>query len=69
MQVEEEEEEQCSPVSVLDRPFEDDDRHADDDDGDNGIDRFDLECTYAFGQSTFSLNSFQLNFVPFPYAL
>ncbi|MFQ6660489.1 hypothetical protein Gotur_028993 [Gossypium turneri] len=49
-QVEEEEEEQCSPVSVLDRPFEDDDRHADDDDGDSGIDRFDLESTYEFVQ-------------------
>ncbi|MBA0642252.1 hypothetical protein Goklo_026675 [Gossypium klotzschianum] len=49
-QVKEEEEEQCSPVSVLDRPFEDNDRHADDDDGDSGIDRFDLESTYAFVQ-------------------
>ncbi|PPS10374.1 hypothetical protein GOBAR_AA10268 [Gossypium barbadense] len=28
----------------------DDDRHADVDDGDNGIDCFDLECTYAFVQ-------------------
>ncbi|XP_039021690.1 uncharacterized protein LOC120153896 [Hibiscus syriacus] len=51
----EEEEEQCSPVSVLDCPFEDDDRHVDadddeDDDGDNGMDRFDLECTYAIVQ-------------------
>ncbi|XP_038990747.1 uncharacterized protein LOC120113772 [Hibiscus syriacus] len=52
---EEEEKEQCSPVSVLDCPFEDDDRHvaADDEedhDGDNGMDRFDLECTYAIVQ-------------------
>ncbi|GMJ12057.1 TON1 Recruiting Motif 28 [Hibiscus trionum] len=49
---EEEEEEQCSPVSVLDRPFEDDDGHVDDedDDGDSGMDRFDLEGTYAIVQ-------------------
>ncbi|KAG8483869.1 hypothetical protein CXB51_022582 [Gossypium anomalum] len=47
-----EEEEQCSPVSVLDPPFEDDDdRHvnvADDD----GNDSFDLECSYAVVQRT-----------------
>ncbi|GMI84769.1 TON1 Recruiting Motif 28 [Hibiscus trionum] len=42
----EEEEEQCSPVSVLDRQFEDDDRHVDDDDDDDD----DLECTYAIVQ-------------------
>ncbi|KAK8542098.1 hypothetical protein V6N13_137337 [Hibiscus sabdariffa] len=51
---EEEEKEQCSPVSVLDRPFEDDDRHVDDededDDDDSGMDRFDLESTYAIVQ-------------------
>lgn len=51
MQVEEEEEEkeQCSPVSVLDSPFEDDDdRPVDDDDDENN-----LECSYAIVQSMF----------------
>ena len=38
---EEEEKEQCSPVSVLDPPFQDDDEGHDDEDG------FDLECSYA----------------------
>ncbi|XVE96484.1 hypothetical protein REPUB_Repub02eG0225900 [Reevesia pubescens] len=50
LQVEEEEEEkeQCSPVSVLETPFEDDDdRHVDDDDENDG---FDLECSYAIVQ-------------------
>ncbi|KAH1090283.1 hypothetical protein J1N35_017540 [Gossypium stocksii] len=50
-----EEEEQCSPVSVLDPPFEDyDDRHVnvDDDDDDDGNDSFDLECSYAVVQRT-----------------
>ncbi|KAK8621064.1 hypothetical protein V6N13_067507 [Hibiscus sabdariffa] len=49
----EEEKEQCSPVSVLDRPFEDDDRHRDDNDAeeaDNGMKHFDLECTFAIVQ-------------------
>lgn len=48
LQVEEEEEdkEQCSPVSVLDPPFEDDDvGHEEDEDG------FDMECSYAIVQS------------------
>ncbi|XWS66723.1 hypothetical protein CRYUN_Cryun05aG0225000 [Craigia yunnanensis] len=52
LQVEEEEEEkeQCSPVSVLDPPFKDDeDRHVDDDDENDG---FDLECSYAIVQRT-----------------
>ncbi|KAK8483502.1 hypothetical protein V6N13_035160 [Hibiscus sabdariffa] len=47
LQVEEddEEKEQCSPVSVLDPPFEDyDNRHVNDDDENDG---FDLECSYA----------------------
>ncbi|XP_022766103.1 uncharacterized protein LOC111310988 [Durio zibethinus] len=49
LQVEEEEKEQCSPVSVLDTPFEDDDgRHEDDDNDEN--DGFDLECSYAIVQ-------------------
>lgn len=63
MQVKEEEEEkeQCSPVSVLDPPFEDDDdRHVDDDENDG----FDLECSYAIVQSTF-FKSLQLILVPF----
>ncbi|KAK8663049.1 hypothetical protein V6N13_024930 [Hibiscus sabdariffa] len=59
LQVEEEEEEkeQCSPVSVLDPLFEDDDdRHVDDEndeddnDNDNNADEnegFDLECSFA----------------------
>ncbi|TYI10770.1 hypothetical protein ES332_A09G163200v1 [Gossypium tomentosum] len=47
-----EEEEQCSPVSVLDPPFEDDDdRHVNVDD-DDGNDSFDLECSYAVVQRT-----------------
>ncbi|KAM2466581.1 hypothetical protein PS1_008489 [Malus domestica] len=43
---EEEEKEQCSPVSVLDPPFQDDDEGHDDEDG------FDLECSYANVQRT-----------------
>ncbi|KAF5473604.1 hypothetical protein F2P56_010204 [Juglans regia] len=43
---EEEDKEQCSPVSVLDPPFEDDDRHEDEEDVDeNGDDSFDDECS------------------------
>lgn len=48
---EEEDKEQCSPVSVLDPPFDDDD----DDDGhenDHGEDGFDLDCSYANVQRT-----------------
>ncbi|XP_048426449.1 uncharacterized protein LOC125470825 [Pyrus x bretschneideri] len=45
---EEEEKEQCSPVSVLDPPFQDDDeardRDGEDDDDEDGCD---LECSYA----------------------
>ncbi|KAM5559562.1 hypothetical protein ABKV19_020962 [Rosa sericea] len=50
-QVEEEEEdkEQCSPVSVLDPPFEDDDEEHDEEDEEHG---FDLECSYAIMQRT-----------------
>ncbi|MBA0558385.1 hypothetical protein Golob_015406, partial [Gossypium lobatum] len=45
-------EEQFSPVSVLDPPFEDDDdRHVNVDD-DDGNDSFDLECSYAVVQRT-----------------
>ncbi|XP_020225390.1 uncharacterized protein LOC109807282 [Cajanus cajan] len=50
---EEEDKEQCSPVSVLDPPFDDDD--DDDDDGhenDHGEDGFDLDCSYANVQRT-----------------
>ncbi|KAF3441705.1 hypothetical protein FNV43_RR15620 [Rhamnella rubrinervis] len=49
LQVEEEEEdkEQCSPVSVLDPPFEDDNVGHDD-----GEDGFDMECSYAIVQRT-----------------
>ena len=55
LEEEEEEKEQCSPVSVLDPPFQDDDYgHVDDDDENDG---FDLECSYAIVQSTF-LNHF-----------
>ena len=65
VEAEEEEKEQCSPVSVLDPSFEDDeDGHVDDDDDDDENDGFDLECSYAIVQSTF-LNHFQLIFVPF----
>ncbi|CAJ1968703.1 unnamed protein product [Sphenostylis stenocarpa] len=45
---EEEDKEQCSPVSVLDPPFDDDD----DDDNDHGEDGFDLDCSYANVQRT-----------------
>ncbi|CAK7343388.1 unnamed protein product [Dovyalis caffra] len=44
---EEEDKEQCSPVSVLDPPFEDDDDGHDDHREDDG---FDLECSYAIVQ-------------------
>ncbi|XP_050229834.1 uncharacterized protein LOC126678953 [Mercurialis annua] len=44
---EEEDKEQCSPVSVLDPPFEDDDDGHYDHSEDDG---FDLECSYAFVQ-------------------
>ncbi|KAJ6742444.1 hypothetical protein OIU85_016515 [Salix viminalis] len=43
----EEDKEQCSPVSVLDPPFEDDDDGNDDHNEDDG---FDMECSYAFVQ-------------------
>lgn len=47
---EEEEKEQCSPVSVLDPPFEDDDDgHVDEDEDRDGS--FDHECSYAIVQS------------------
>ncbi|KAK7378765.1 hypothetical protein VNO80_04212 [Phaseolus coccineus] len=46
---EEEDKEQCSPVCVLDPPFEDDDEgHGNGDEGEEG--RFDLECSYAIVQ-------------------
>ncbi|XP_059463019.1 uncharacterized protein LOC132191907 [Corylus avellana] len=46
---EEEEKEQCSPVSVLDPPFEDDDdRHVDEDEDEDG--GFDHDCSYAIVQ-------------------
>ncbi|KAL0410064.1 UNVERIFIED_CONTAM: hypothetical protein Slati_3596100 [Sesamum latifolium] len=41
---EEEEKEQCSPVSVLDPPFEDDDGHES---RDAEEDDYDIECSYA----------------------
>ncbi|KAL0338590.1 UNVERIFIED_CONTAM: hypothetical protein Sangu_1381100 [Sesamum angustifolium] len=41
---EEEEKEQCSPVSVLDPPFEDDDGHES---RDTEEDDYDIECSYA----------------------
>jgi len=47
---EEEDKEQCSPVCVLDPPFEDDDEgHGNGDEGEEG--GFDLECSYAIVQS------------------
>ncbi|KAJ0027526.1 hypothetical protein Pint_35902 [Pistacia integerrima] len=49
---EEEEKEQCSPVSVLDPPFEDDDEGNEDEDEDEDDDHFDLECSYALVQRT-----------------
>lgn len=54
-QVEEDEEdkEQCSPVSVLDAPFDDsyDDGHDDQDGNGDGDGDYDLECSYATVQS------------------
>lgn len=50
LQVEEEEKEQCSPVSVLDPPFEDEQVEDEDDDDEEEEDRdhgYDLECSYA----------------------
>ncbi|PQM39016.1 uncharacterized protein Pyn_23872 [Prunus yedoensis var. nudiflora] len=58
-QVEEEEEEdkeQCSPVSVLDPPFQDDDEGRDGDGDDE--DGFDLECSYANEQRISYCRSF-----------
>ncbi|KAL2323127.1 hypothetical protein Fmac_027506 [Flemingia macrophylla] len=51
---EEEDKEQCSPVSVLDPPFDDDDDEEDDDghENDHGEDGFDLDCSYANVQRT-----------------
>ena len=59
LEEEEEEKEQCSPVSVLDPPFQDDGYGPvdDDDDDDDENDGFDLECSYEIVQSTF-LNHF-----------
>ncbi|KAK3004778.1 hypothetical protein RJ639_019487 [Escallonia herrerae] len=53
-QLEEEEKEQCSPVSVLDPPFEDDDeeREGGDEVEDEEEDVYDLECSYAHMQRT-----------------
>ncbi|CAN1134908.1 hypothetical protein LINPERPRIM_LOCUS15830, partial [Linum perenne] len=51
---EEEEKEQCSPVSVLDPPFEDDDDVEREEDDDGG---FDMECSFAFVQSTYNTTS------------
>lgn len=46
----EEEKEQCSPVSILDPPFEDDEiEHYEEEDG---ADDYDLECSFAIVQST-----------------
>lgn len=50
-QEEEDEKEQCSPVSVLDPPFEDDNYGVEEED-DEGHDDSDLECSYAIVQST-----------------
>ncbi|KAM1041020.1 hypothetical protein TB1_029589 [Malus domestica] len=51
--LEEEEKEQCSPVSVLDPPFQDDDEGRDGDgEGDDDEDGCDLECSYANVQRT-----------------
>ncbi|CAI8614799.1 unnamed protein product [Vicia faba] len=48
---EEEDKEQCSPVCVLDPPFEDDEEgHVNDDDDDDGGGGFELESSYAIVQ-------------------
>lgn len=51
---EDEEKDQCSPVSVLDPPFQDyDDEERDGGDvEDDDDDSYDLECSYAIMQST-----------------
>lgn len=47
-----EEKEQCSPVSVLDPPFEDDDEgHENNEEGEEEEDGFDMENSYAIVQS------------------
>ncbi|XLR27335.1 hypothetical protein S83_055235 [Arachis hypogaea] len=52
-ELEEEDKEQCSPVSVLDPPFEDDDEaHGNDEEDENEEHGFDLECSYAIMQRT-----------------
>ena len=49
---EEEDKEQCSPVSVLDPPFEDDDEgHGNGDEEEEEEGGFDMECSYAIVQS------------------
>lgn len=48
---EEAERDQCSPVSVLDPPFEDDDEQNRGDEEDEEGSDFDVECSYAIVQS------------------
>lgn len=50
---EEEDKEQCSPVCVLDPPFEDDDDGHEDESEDDG---FDIECSYAIVRSEFTIS-------------
>lgn len=60
---EEDEKEQCSPVSVLDTPFEEEEDGHENGDEDEDEDS-DLDCSYALVQSTYDklisifLNSF-----------
>lgn len=58
---EEPEQDQCSPVSVLDPPFEDDDEQnrGDEEDEDDEDRDFDVECSYAIVQSML-LSKFEL---------
>lgn len=57
---EEEEKEQCSPVSVLDPPFEDNDEGNDDEDEDDD-DHVDMECSYALVQSKLQSQTYYFN--------
>ncbi|KAG5583080.1 hypothetical protein H5410_053707 [Solanum commersonii] len=47
---EEEDKEQCSPVSVLDPPFEEEDGHANGDEDEDEDEDSDLDCNYALVQ-------------------
>lgn len=51
-QLEEEDKEQCSPVSVLDPPFEEEDERENEDEDEDEDEN--LDCNYALVQSTYA---------------